>query len=58
MTRLEAGQLSLMAMPRVSGSSMYEGYGNDAFPNIAQKSLNTDSIPVAALVMLFFINAS
>jgi hypothetical protein len=47
-----------MAMPRVSGYSMYEGYGNDAFPNIAQNSLNTDSIPVAALMMLSLINVS
>jgi len=44
MTRLE-GQLSLMVVSHASGSSMYEGYSNDAFPNVAQKALNTDSIP-------------
>jgi hypothetical protein len=56
MTRLEPGLPSLTVMSRVSGFSMYEGYGNDAFPNVAQEALNTDSIPVAALMMFFFIN--
>jgi hypothetical protein len=46
-----------MVMSHASGSSMYEGYSNDAFPNVAQKALNTDSISVTVLMMLFFINS-
>ncbi len=40
---------------RISGSSMYEGYGHNAFPIIAQRAPDNDSAPMAALMMFFFI---